>query len=140
MEGSLRGRDESMSAIANEFRVLVVEDDPRSREFYETALRQEGYAAVGVRSGREALDTLKSQSVHFVLLDILMEEMDGIETVRRIREDLQRKELPVCMITASMDMEKVVHSFECGANGYIVKPFDLDELVRKIEELRAKAI
>ena len=104
-------------------KVLVVEDEPRSRAFYLEALESEGYEVDGAQDGETALKLLAAGGYEFVLLDILMDGVDGIETCRRIRSELGLINLPICMITASMEMEKVVASFEYGANGYIVKPF-----------------
>lgn len=120
--------------------ILIIEDEADTNLFLETALKGEGYRAQGVLSGREGLERLQQDdSVDLVLLDIMMHDIDGIETCRQIREQRDAATLPVCMITASVDIEKVVESFKAGANGYIVKPFELDELLNKVRELTAAA-
>lgn len=120
---------------AKEKRILIIEDEFEANRYFQTALSAEGYDAVGVTSGRDGLQALADAQFDLVLLDIMMQEMDGIETCRRIRQNPAWQSLPICMITASVDVEKVVTSFKAGANGYIVKPFDLDELLAKINEL-----
>jgi DNA-binding response OmpR family regulator len=125
---------------AKEKRILIVEDEIEANRYFQTALSAEGYAAVGVTSGREGLEQLAQGEFDLVLLDIMMTEMDGIETCRRIRQNPAWQDLPICMITASVDVEKVVTSFKAGANGYIVKPFDLDELLAKIIELTTVSV
>ena len=119
--------------------VLIIEDELEANQFFQTALEAEGFRALGALSGLEGLQLLENNAVDLVLLDIMMQEMDGIETCRRIRQNPHWTALPVCMITASVDVEKVVTSFKAGANGYIVKPFDLDELLAKVIELTTPA-
>lgn len=116
-------------------RILLVEDEADANRYFQLALREEGFEVEGVESGAESLDRLTEDGYGLVLLDIMMVGMDGIETCRRIRQDLGLTDLPICMITASMDVEKVVSAFQAGADGYIVKPFDIDELLSKIREL-----
>lgn len=115
--------------------VLLVEDEADANRYYCLALEAEGVDVTGVHSGGEAVEVCRDGSYDIVLLDIMMSGMDGIETCRHIREELGLTGLPICMITASMDVEKVVSAFEVGADGYIVKPFDIDELLSKIDEL-----
>lgn len=119
-------------------RILIIEDQPEANRYFETALQAEGFQATGALSGREGLAKLSEGTFDIVLLDIMMHDLDGIETCRLIRQNPKWQNLPVCMITASVDVEKVVTSFKAGANGYIVKPFDLDELLAKISELTSQ--
>lgn len=116
-------------------KILLVEDEEDANRYYRLALKAEGYDVTGVFSGAEALEALERDRFDLMLLDIMMSGLDGIETCRRVREKLPADHLPICMITASMDVEKVVAAFQTGANGYIVKPFDIDELLSKIHEL-----
>lgn len=123
--------------MADSKRILIIEDEPEANRYFVTAMQAEGYAAHGVLSGKEGLEALAAAPYDLVLLDIMMQDLDGIETCRRIRQNPSLQHVPICMITASVDVEKVVTSFKAGANGYIVKPFDLDELLSKIQELTA---
>lgn len=118
-------------------RILLVEDDVDANRFYQLSLQTEGFDVRVAFSGPEALEILQESEFDLILLDIMMTGLDGIETCRNLRETLGLRDIPVCMITASMDVEKVVSAFEAGANGYIVKPFDIDELLAKISELTA---
>ena len=113
-------------------RILVIEDDPESNQFFQTALSSEGYEVVSCLCGEDAL-ALDNYDFDVALVDIMMKNIDGIETCKRLKE--LNPKLPVCMVTASMDTDHVLRSFRLGANGYIVKPFDLDELFVKIDEL-----
>ena len=116
-------------------KILLVEDEEDANRYFRLALKAEGYDVTGVLSGQDALHALTEGSFDLMLLDSRMSGLDGIETGRKVRETLPADKLPICMITASMDVEKVVAAFQVGANGYIVKPFDIDELLSKIHEL-----
>ena len=85
-------------------------------------------------SGREALEKVAAEPVDLVLLDILMPEMDGYEVCRALREDPATQYLPVVMVTASGDQEKVA-AIEAGADDFITKPFDQAELVARVASL-----
>ena len=115
-------------------KILLVEDEVDANRYYQLSLQAEGFEIVSVLNGQDALDQLDQHQFDMILLDIMMSGIDGIETCRKIREKPDSVETPVCMITASMDAEKVVSAFEAGANGYIVKPFDIEELLGKIAE------
>lgn len=113
-------------------RILVVEDDLETNRFFVSALSSEGHEVVAVTSGADAL-ALPDHDFDVALVDIMMKDMDGIETCKQLKE--RKPTMPICMVTASMDTEHVLRSFRLGANGYIVKPFDLDELFVKLDEL-----
>jgi len=116
-------------------KILLVEDEEDANRYYRLSLQAEGFDVVGVFNGADAIAEIGKSDFDIVLLDIMMSGMDGIETCSKIRESFDGKTLPICMITASMDVEKVVSAFEAGADGYIVKPFDIDELLAKLSEL-----
>lgn len=114
-------------------RILVVEDDRETSRFYQTALETEGHEVVQAFTASDALQHTGGE-FDIVLLDInLQDELTGIEVCRKLR--LGNPTMPICMVTVSLDPEDVTASFRGGANGYIVKPFDLDELFARIEEL-----
>src|SRR5579864_5497444 len=94
--------------------ILVVDDVDGNRKMLRTLLSLTGYDVVEAVNGQEALATIASQPPDLVLLDILMPVMDGYEACRRIREDERTRFLPVVMITASGDQEKV-RALEAGA-------------------------
>ena len=104
--------------------LLVVDDDPANRELLSRRLRRSGYEVLTVESGREALDLLPSHDIDLVLLDLMMPEMDGLETLNRIKHDAAYKALPVIMLSASDDMDRIVQCVLHGAEDYLLKPFN----------------
>jgi adenylate cyclase len=114
--------------------ILVVDDLPQNVRLLEAVLAPRGYAIATATSGREALERVASDPVDLVLLDIVMPEMDGYEVCRALRADASTRFLPVVMITASGEQEKVA-AIEAGADDFIAKPFDQAELFARVGSL-----
>ena len=114
--------------------VLVVDDQDANRRLLEAVLSPRGYRVVTADSGEAALRLLDADPPDVVLLDILMPGIDGYEVCRRIRADPRTAVLPVVMITASGEQEKV-RATESGADDFITKPFDQAELLARIRSL-----
>jgi class 3 adenylate cyclase len=114
--------------------VLVVDDLPQNLRLLEAVLAPRGYDVVVATSGREALERVAADPVDIVLLDILMPEMDGYEVCRALRADPATRFLPIVMITASGQQEKVA-AIEAGADDFIAKPFDQAELMARVRSL-----
>lgn len=111
--------------MTNLGRILVVDDNAINRAILSRSLQAEGYAVATADDGREALDLLRrSPSFDVVLLDILMPNLDGYETLARIKADEALKHLPVIMITAIDEFDSVVRCIELGATDYLPKPFN----------------
>ncbi|MCK4417559.1 MAG: response regulator [Candidatus Latescibacteria bacterium] len=106
--------------------VLVVDDDPKSLKLLAAVLTQEGYRVITAQSGKHALETIKLEKPGFVLLDIMMPEMDGMETLNRIKAFDQ--DIPVAMVTALWDEDEAKRAFKAGAYEYITKPVDMEYL------------
>jgi CheY-like chemotaxis protein len=108
-------------------RILVVEDDPLARALLSKSLERQGHEVETADSGVEALDRLgraESASFDVVLLDIVMPELDGYETLSRIKKDEVLRHTPVIMISGVDELESVVRCIEMGATDYLPKPFD----------------
>ena len=114
--------------------ILVVDDLVQNVRLLEAVLAPRGHTVIAATSGREALERLASMSVDLVLLDILMPVMDGYEVCRAIRADEATRFLPVVMVTASGNQEKVA-AIEAGADDFIAKPFDQAELLARVNSL-----
>jgi len=123
----------------NGFKILVVDDDMRNVYALSTALESENADILSAADGKESLEILKlHQDTHLVLMDIMMPEMDGYEAMKRIRNELQLKELPIIALTAKAmegDREKCIAS---GASDYITKPVDIQLLISKIKSWLSK--
>lgn len=104
--------------------LLVVDDDAVIRSILSKSLEQNGHRVTTVSDGREALELLRKESFDVVLLDVLMPEMDGYETLEQIKADSKLRHLPVIMITAVDDVDSAVRCIELGADDYLSKPFD----------------
>ncbi|MDP9302302.1 MAG: response regulator [Actinomycetota bacterium] len=115
-------------------RVLAVDDLPQNVRLLEAMLGSRGFAVIPATSGVEALEKVKADQPDLVLLDVLMPGMDGYEVCRRIREDPATRFLPVVMITSSDSADRVT-AIESGADDFIPKPFDQQELFARVRSL-----
>jgi adenylate cyclase len=115
-------------------RILVVDDTPANVRLLEAVLGPQGYDVLAAGSGREALEVMATGRPDLVLLDIVMPGMDGYEVCRRLRASPAGAVLPVVMVTASGNEEKV-RALEAGADDFIAKPFDRAELLARVRSL-----
>lgn len=114
----------------SEHTILVVEDDPHLREALAVALEAAGHAVVKAGDGSEALRVLAAARVDLVVTDVQMAPMDGPELLRRMRRE--HPQLPVILMTAYATVEHAVAAMREGAVDYLVKPFEADELERRV--------
>ncbi|HVC79214.1 MAG TPA: adenylate/guanylate cyclase domain-containing protein [Chloroflexota bacterium] len=116
-------------------RILVVDDEPRNGRLMRMVLRAEGYTTTVAASGQEALDTLESQPVDLIILDVMMPEMSGFEVCRILRARPATHFLPVILVTALSDVGDRVQGIEAGADDFISKPFNEVELRARVRSL-----
>ena len=114
--------------------ILVVDDSITNLKFVDSVLRED-YKLVLVKSGEKALQYLEKSPVDLVLLDILMPEMDGFETFRRIKELQQSREVPVVFFTADVDVESEIKGLGMGAKDFIRKPFVAEVMKHRIKNI-----
>ena len=127
--------------VAPKATLLVVDDNDRNRDVLERQLDREGYAVLAACNGREALRALRERACDLVLLDVLMPQLGGFETLEAIKSDPQLRELPVIMISASDEYQSVIRCIESGAEDYLPKPFDPILLKARIKaSLEKKAL
>ncbi len=111
-------------------RILLVEDDPMIGEAVSVALKDAAYAVDWVKDGASASQTLESDEHQAVLLDLGLPKRDGLEVLRLLR--LSEKQVPIIIITARDDVENRIKGLDLGADDYLVKPFDLNELLARL--------
>ncbi|MFL5734943.1 MAG: response regulator [Chloroflexia bacterium] len=109
-------------------KILIVDDEPTIVELLEEHLRSEGYETLKAFSGEEALQMLEADVPDLVLLDLMLPGMDGYEVCRLMQKDARLNHIPVIMLTARSAVPNKVLGYERGADDYVVKPFDPDEL------------
>lgn len=117
-------------------RILVVDDEPRIIGFIRMNLELEGHQVIEAHSGLEALESVRTKLPDIVLLDVMMPELDGFETLRMLREF---SNIPVIMLTAKGEENDRVYGLELGADDYITKPFGPRELSSRIKAVLRRA-
>jgi two-component system response regulator QseB len=118
-------------------RVLLVEDDRMIAQGLQTALRQDGYVVDWVGDGRAAAEALHSSQFDLVLLDLGLPERDGLTVLRELRR--RNDATPVIILTARDDRQDRIDGLDAGADDYIVKPFDLDEVAARMRSVLRRA-
>jgi two-component system, OmpR family, response regulator len=118
-------------------RLLLVDDEDNFRSMLEAALRYEGFEVRGVTSGRGALAAIDAERPDLIVLDVMLPDLDGFEVCRRLRDDGVRT--PVLFLTARDAIDDKVRALTVGGDDYVVKPFNLDELVARIGAVLRRA-
>ena len=118
-------------------KLLVIEDNDDLRQFIVSVLSKT-FNTIEAPNGRIGKEKTIAEMPDFVLTDIMMPEMDGIEYVRQIRENEQTSHIPVVLLTAKTDMQSKIECLKIGANDYITKPFSMVYLQARIENILAE--
>lgn len=119
-------------------RILAIDDSAVNLATIEQKLRDK-YEVVTINSGNRALRYLRSEKTDLILLDIKMDEKDGIETLREIRNLPNGKEIPVIMLTSKNDKGSILETSKLGIYDYVLKPFDTQDLHERIQRALEKA-
>ena len=118
--------------------ILVVDDFSTMRRIISNVLRQLGYEnIVEAEDGTKALAILDTQQIDFVITDWNMPQMSGLDLLKAIRSNKDKKNIPVLMVTAEAMQENIIAAAQAGVNNYIVKPFDAKTLSEKINKIFA---
>jgi two-component system, sensor histidine kinase and response regulator len=117
--------------------ILIVEDSATQALKLQFLLEKNGYRVFVARHGFEALTRIEERVPTIIISDINMPKMDGYEFCRRVREDARFKTVPVILLTSLSDPKDIVHGLQCGANNFIVKPYDDQLLLSQIQSLLA---
>ena len=111
------------------YNILVVDDDKEIVGAIEIYLKKEGYNILKAYNGNQALEKVKENEIHLIILDIMMPEKDGIETLEEIRKD---KSIPVILLSAKSEDYDKIGGLNSGADDYITKPFSPLELIARV--------
>ncbi|MBQ8634015.1 MAG: response regulator transcription factor [Lachnospiraceae bacterium] len=122
------------------FKILVVEDDSELNQLFCRTLNRNGYVALGAFDAAQALVMLEKEAIDLIISDVMMPGMDGFEFVKQLRD--AKMTLPIMMITAKSDIKDKQSGFSSGADDYMVKPVDLQEMLLRVQALlrRAKSV
>ncbi|MCJ7508318.1 MAG: response regulator [candidate division Zixibacteria bacterium] len=119
-------------------KILVIDDSPTMRSVAESSLRQKGYEVMLADGIQKGLELMQSNKPDFILLDYSLPDIDCGAMCRRLRHEEQSKDVPLVVLLSSAELNVKGELMECGADGFIVKPFTAKELLSTIEEVSAK--
>ncbi len=114
--------------------ILVVEDDSKSLKLIRDLLQASGYKTIEATDGEQGVDLAKAKKPDLILMDIQMPEMDGLEATRILKADATTRNIPILALTSYAmkgDRERIL---EAGCDGYLAKPIDIQELLKKVAE------
>jgi two-component system phosphate regulon response regulator PhoB len=112
--------------------ILVIEDDPEIQELLALSMSKEGWKILQAKTGEEGLKILKDKKVNCILLDIMLPGIDGLKTLKKIKDIEQCRDTPVIMTTAKGEESDIITGLELGADDYVVKPYSPKVLVARI--------
>lgn len=121
-----------MSFLKDETKILIVDDEKEIVDMLKAHLEANKYQIITAYSGREALEKVKLKP-SLIILDIAMPEMDGLEVLRKIRQEETYKYIPVIMLSGKGESDFIFQAKDCGSTDYIIKPCSLTSLVSLIK-------
>lgn len=126
-------------SLMNNSRILVVEDSPQMLNLIRTILMRSGFEVLTAMNGREGLDFVHEHDVDLIISDIMMPEMDGSQFCQEVRKTSRTDNIPFIFLSARSGIQDKVGGFEDGADDYITKPFDPNELVMRVTAMLKRA-
>ncbi len=114
--------------------ILIVEDEPRNLKLVRDLLQVSGYTTIEATDGKQSVDLAKARKPDLILMDIQMPVMDGLEAIRILKADATTRNIPILALTSYAmkgDKERIL---EAGCNGYLAKPIDIQELLKKVAQ------
>jgi putative two-component system response regulator len=122
-------------------KIMIVEDDPRSVKLMEAYLLPEGYEITRASDGFEALNKIEQEPVDVILLDVMMPNVNGYDVCKQLKADRNLRFIPIIMMTALTGKEDKIKGIEAGADEFVTKPVDREELLARIKSLlKVKAL
>lgn len=120
-------------------RMLIVEDDFDISNMLRIYFQSKGYEVKVAQRGEEALEICRTQLPHIIVLDIMLPDMDGYDVCRELRSTLRTSHVPIIFLTQKDERSDKIHGLELGADDYITKPFDLEELRLRVKSALSRA-
>jgi len=119
-------------------KILIVDDEPNIVMMLERRLKANGYDVIAAYAGEEALKRAKEDGPDLILLDVMMPPPNGFQVCRTLKDDPKYKHIPVVLLTAKVTESDQFWGMESGADAYVTKPYNADELLAKIGALLKK--
>jgi two-component system chemotaxis response regulator CheY len=116
-------------------RIMTIDDSPSLRQMVAMTLESAGYEVVEASDGRDAVAKLSGREFHLFLTDLNMPLMDGIELTRKLRSMPEYRFVPIVLLTTESEPEKKIEGKAAGATGWIVKPFQPDDLLKTVKKV-----
>lgn len=120
------------------YKVLIVDDEQEMRNLLTVCLKPYGYNIDEAQTGFDALEKVMDQKYDLILLDIMMPTVDGFEVLKNVREMID-KDVPIILLTALGDTDRIVEGLQLGADDYVVKPFEPRELQARIQSVMRRS-
>ena len=120
-------------------RMLIVEDDLDISNMLRIYFQSQGYEVTVSQRGEDAMKMCRQQLPHIIVLDIMLPDMDGYDVCRQLRSTLRTSHIPIIFLTQKDERSDKIHGLELGADDYITKPFDLEELKLRVKNAMARA-
>jgi len=117
-------------------KILFIEDESALQRTFEEALKDEGFEMISALDGETGLKMAKEKNPDLILLDLILPKIEGMEVLKKLKEDEKTKDIPVIVLTHLEELEKVEKAMELGAKAYLVKgEYSLDEVVERIKKV-----
>ncbi len=120
---------------ADKTKILVIDDEPNIVQTLQDRLEMNEYRVFTAHNGRDGLEKFEREKPDVILLDVIMPVMDGLEMLETLRKRPDGQDVSIIMLTARSQTQDIARANACGIDDYIVKPFDLSELLAKIESV-----
>ncbi|HLD75293.1 MAG TPA: response regulator [Bdellovibrionota bacterium] len=121
--------------ISKNYKIMIVDDNEKNVALVEQQLSQSGYKTAICYSGNEAIDKIEEENPDLILLDVMMPNLDGYQTCKILKERLAHKFLPIILLTVKDEAESKIKGFTEGADDYLTKPYDLQELLVHVQNM-----
>lgn len=121
--------------MKNQKKILIVDDESTFLEALQVRLEANGYSVVSASDGQEGLEKAKEEKPDMILLDVMMPKMNGYQVCRELKQNPETKGIKIIMLTAKAQESDKFWGQECGTDSYVTKPFENEELLKRIEEV-----